>query len=263
MNFHRRPKKDRGARTLLAVVALLVVVVIFFQFAGPNLLTSPLHAVARPLWSVGAGVGGFFENSIGFFRSRQALISENRALKEELVRLRDASFITQVLREENRQLKEKLGRRTLDNRVLAAVLVRPNKSLYDTFIIDIGHADNIGIGDPVIAGEDHVLGFIESVQRKTAIVKLFSTPGERVDVIIGPENIAAVAEGRGSGNFIVVLPRGIPVEEGSAIIMPNITPRLFGVVGVVIVRPADSFQTILFKSPVNIAELRFVEVIRQ
>lgn len=263
MNFHRRFKKTHDARTPLVAVTVLIVVIIFFQFVGPNLLTSPFHAVARPLWSAGASVGGFFENSVGFFRSKQALINENKVLKEELVLLRDASFVTQVLREENRQLKEKLGRRTLESRILAAVLVRPNKTLYDTFIIDIGRTDAISVGDAVIAGEDHILGRIESVQRKTAIVKLFSTPGERIDVIIGPENIAAVAEGRGSGNFIVTLPRGIPVEEGSAIIMPDITPRLFGVVGAVIVRPVDSFQTILFKSPVNIAELRFIEVIRQ
>jgi len=81
-------------------------------------------------------------------------------------------------------------------------------------------------------------------------------------VSIGPENIAAEAIGRGGGNFIVKLPRGVGVEKGDIITMPDISARIFAVVEEIESNPSDPFVTILFKNPVNFNEIKWVQVIK-
>jgi hypothetical protein len=53
----------------------------------------------------------------------------------------------------------------------------------------------------------------------------------------------------------------VEVKESDVIVVPSITTNIFGIVEKVSFEEKDSFQTVLFKSPVNIAELNFVEVI--
>jgi len=69
-----------------------------------------------------------------------------------------------------------------------------------------------------------------------------------------------VLEVLGGGNFEVKLPRGVDIREGDVISFPAINTQIVGVVEKIKVKAADPFQTILFKSPVNIYELRFVEI---
>ena len=61
---------------------------------------------------------------------------------------------------------------------------------------------------------------------------------------------------------MIHLPVEVGVQENDIILLPQIRPHTFGVVETVLVDSSDSLQTILFKSPVNINSLRFVEVDR-
>jgi cell shape-determining protein MreC len=158
-------------------------------------------------------------------------------------------------------LKELLGRTVFTNTILGAVLVRPNVSLYDTFVIDIGAREGISVGDLIVVSGDTIMGTISEVYNTTSKVKLFSTPGEITRVTIGASAISADAEGRGGGNFQAKLPRDVDVEEGDSVIMPGITQKLFGVVEKVVSNPTDPFKTILFKNPINSAEIEWVQVI--
>lgn len=69
------------------------------------------------------------------------------------------------------------------------------------------------------------------------------------------------AIGIGGGNFRLEVPREMDVKEGESITIPSISPNIFGIVEKIEYKEADSFQTILFKSPVNTGELKWVEVV--
>jgi len=56
------------------------------------------------------------------------------------------------------------------------------------------------------------------------------------------------------------LPRDFVLEKRTEIILPGITPYIVGIVETIISDPRDSFQKALLVSPVNIQELKFVEV---
>ena len=90
---------------------------------------------------------------------------------------------------------------------------------------------------------------------------MYSSYGEKTLVLIGQNNVEKEAIGIGSGNFKVEMPREADVKEGDTIVIPSISPNIFGVVEKVQFKATDSFQNVLFKSPINILELKWVEVV--
>lgn len=66
--------------------------------------------------------------------------------------------------------------------------------------------------------------------------------------------------GRGGGNFEMEAPRDVSILVGAEAVMPGITPYVLGKVAAVISDPRDAIQKFLLTAPVNVRELKFVEV---
>ena len=66
--------------------------------------------------------------------------------------------------------------------------------------------------------------------------------------------------GRGGGNFEMTLPRDFDLPEGTALTLPGINSYLLARVVTVISDPRDSYKKALLVSPVNIQELKFVQI---
>ena len=248
MNYLQpRKKKDLLLLPLVLTISIVGLLILAYLFIPP--FKNLMQGIASPFFSVRERLIG----SVGS-EAYQKLQEENTLLRLQLLSL-------PLLEEENTQLKELFGRVGEDAGVLAVILKRPSETPYDTFIIDVGSEENISVGARVRVQGETVLGEVVEVYRSTSKVSLFSTPGRSVDVLIGPEGIAATAEGQGEGNFKVTLPRGVEIEEGNEVVLPNISPKVFGVVGKITGSDADPFQTILFKNPVNLQELNWVEVL--
>ena len=92
-------------------------------------------------------------------------------------------------------------------------------------------------------------------------VKLYSSSGNIVEVIIGEEAIRVDALGYGAGNFEIKLPRNSGVSIGDTVYLPNIFPRVLGMIEEIDDNPNDAFERVLFKSPINPFTLRFVEIV--
>jgi rod shape-determining protein MreC len=203
-------------------------------------------------------------NSSQLLRSKRSLVFENEDLKNKIKETEFKLLEFEFLKQENESLKELLNRETFDikNTVLGAVLARPNVSPYDTFIIDIGESSNIEYGNDVYVSGNIFIGKVDGVYKNTSTVKLFSSPGEITPISIGLHNISANAEGMGGGNFIVELPRGTEVEKGDIITMPSIDIKLFAVIEEIEANPSDPFITILFKNPINMNDIKWVQVVK-
>jgi hypothetical protein len=78
--------------------------------------------------------------------------------------------------------------------------------------------------------------------------------------VISGRDIYAPAAGRGGGNFEMTLPRDIKIDAGTDIVIPGITPYVLGVVQDIVSDPRDPFQKLLLASPINIQELKFVQI---
>ncbi|MDP6387701.1 MAG: rod shape-determining protein MreC [Candidatus Pacebacteria bacterium] len=245
--------------TILLIIGILAAVHIFF----PNALSGASHFISAPLWSAKNVAVESTLNSVQLLRSKKALVTENKNLKGRIKEIKFKLLSTELLKQENNSLNELFNRQIFDieDTVLGTVLARPAVSFYDTFVIDIGKNADIRGGENVLVFEDIFIGTVDKVHRTTSTVKLFSSPGEVSQVSIGPENIAASAEGIGGGNFIIKLPRGAEIQKGDIVTMPKISTKIFAVVEEIESDPSDPFLTVLFKNPVNMNEVKWVQVV--
>ncbi|MFC1730660.1 rod shape-determining protein MreC [candidate division KSB1 bacterium] len=261
-NKYSRRTKSRFPKQFLVIGALAIFMILFnnFTLGGVSRL---LHSVGGPIWKTQAGVINASQNIFIGLKDKQDLLYENRELREKITRLELTSIVAKVLRQENEDLRRSLNREDSRELIAAAVLARPNRTLYDTFIVDVGRRDGVTKESRVFGVGDVAVGSVEEVYARTSLISLYSTPGRSMEVLLGDgesEVIAVEAVGRGGGDFEIHIPRGIEVFAGHAIFSPELDGGILGVIEEIIALPSDSFQTVLFSSPVNIQSLRIVTI---
>jgi len=213
-----------------------------------------------PFWKLSTVVRDFSSSNMELLRSKQNIVKENQKLLEEIsLKEKDLIFIS-VLKKENEELKKIEKGANYRDMIITSVISRPPKTPYDILIIDSGKLSNIDVGNKVLIDGDVFVGEVYEVSDYTSKVKLYSSPEEKTDVLIGENKIQKEAIGMGAGNFKIEIPKEIEVKIGDAIEVPSITANIFGVVEKIEEKSADSFKVVLFKSPVNIQEIKFVEV---
>ena len=165
---------------------------------------------------------------------------------------------------DNASLQEILGRGAQGSAshkmILAAILAKPNQSLYDTLLIDAGSKEGIKIGENVFALGNIPIGRVDVVYDDSAKVVLFSNAGEKTEAVISGKNIFLELIGRGGGNFEIDLPKDFVLQKGDQVVLPGINPLVLAITQTIISDPRDPFTKALLTSPVNIEEQKFVEV---
>ena len=240
-------------------VLFVFIFFIIFSFSGPK---SVIFGIASPFWNIKNSFYYFISDNLNLLRSKSNLIEENYNLSKQIEKDERDLLLKDILNSENEDLKLLLNRRNSNSKsILGTILVKPTLSPYDTLIIDIGLDQNISIGDKVVVDGNVFIGYISEVYSNSSKVILYSSPGEKVVVLIGESNIGKEAVGAGGGNFSVNAPREIEVKEGDTITIPSISPNVFGVVEKIEFKENDAFQRILFKNTVNINELKWVLVV--
>lgn len=249
-------RKNAQKRVLLTALVIVIVMIIL----GTGSARNSLFFIAEPIWKVEDAMlnSSFFE----YFKFKSTLVAERQAMEQKLFMAGDMMAVNQTLQNENNVLKDLLGRKEVKTEtVLAAILVKPPQTIYDLLILDVGEDYGVKVGDKVIANANVYIGEVTEVLPKSSKVTLYSTPGKKLPVMLGANSVSVEAVGMGGGNFNIFLPRELEVKEADVIVIPSITTNIFGIVEKVNFKETDSFQTVLFKSPVNISELGFVEVV--
>ncbi len=261
MSYLRNKQQQR--KKITAGVSAAAVVLLILVFKSPVLkgFESAAHAIFRPFISLKIAIGNGASSFGANFNSKKSLMSENEDLKNQLEEVKISAIDRGILLDENFKLKEILNRKSpAANLTLATILLKPNQSPYDTLIVDIGDDAGIKKGDRVFAYGNILIGSVSDVYGSSSNVKLYSTPGETLSLIVGGKDIYTDAVGRGGGNFEITLPQGVDVPEGTELSIPGIIPKIVAIVEQVISDPRNPFQKILARSPVNVQELKFVEI---
>jgi len=263
MSFLLRNKnflaRDYGKKHFyFPIIAVIFFILIFSLSWTRNILFS----IGSPLWFMKNSISSFVAANVNVLSSKTTLIKENNLYKEQIKLDEKDRVLFDLLKKENEDLKNILNRNQVNRKLLlGAVLVKPFLSPYDTLIIDIGTLEGVIAGDQVIVDGNIFIGYISEVYSDTSKVVLYSSPGEKVKVLIGDNNVEKEAVGLGGGNFIVEMPRGSDVKEGDSIVIPSVSSNIFGIVEKIESKESNSFQNILFKNPINVAELKWVEVL--
>ncbi|MCK5022232.1 MAG: rod shape-determining protein MreC [Candidatus Pacebacteria bacterium] len=264
MVYLSKPHRKITVKKKVLSLVVLLLLILSFYFGKLSFLANSIQFVSYPFFEIKNGLFLFVEDITSFFEFKTNLVKENSFLKQELWDINIELINKNLILAENKELKELLGMKIDDRKfILANVISKPKISLYDSFILDIGESDKVKKGDRVLAGTNVVIGEIEEVYSNSSKVKLYSYFQDELNVAIGFNKIISEAKGKGGGVFEIKLPQGIKVNKGDMITFPEMDLIILGKVEEIITYPEDPFQSILFKSPVNVFELRWVQILQE
>lgn len=223
--------------------------------------------LARPFWSLGAAVIDSAGQVRRFFSSRTEIINENERLRKALARFKAVDLERQRLTLDNEALRGFLNHvvsPSSETVTAARILTRPTQSPLTVIVADVGTETTRRppqAGDLVIGAGVAAIGEVMAVYSRTVKIELYSGWGKKLEVLLGPERVPAEALGRGGGNFSISLPRDLAAVVGDPVmVIRGETEYLLGEVKMVNRDPASAFQEILFRSPVNLELLSWVEI---
>ncbi len=245
-------------------IALFVIfLLLLFYFRNPisSKLGATTHFVFRPVLFLGNSIGGSFSSVKAYFSFKSSLFEDkNNALEMLNEKMATYSNYASVL-DENIKMKEILGRKnTKVSMILASILSKPNRSLYDSLIVDAGLEEGIKLGSMVFAYGSVPIGKVADIYDHSSKIILFSNPGEKTEVVINGKNIFMQLVGRGGGNFEMASLKDWVLEKGTEVVLPGINSYTVAIVEKSVSDPRDSFDKILLSSPVNIQELKFIQI---
>jgi cell shape-determining protein MreC len=258
--FANQEKKQKVSRTKIVVVAVfLVLVVLLAVFVLAPLLQTASRGPAWLARSVQNGIG----DAVTMATPKSTLITRNKLLTDKVESYEAQLIELQQLRDENDQLRKELSYLPVpDETITAQILGKPSQSLMNSMVINAGTAQGVRVGQLVTVQHHLGLGTVASVSPKTAVVELFGGPQFSGDVLLVNKNITVPSTGKGLGNFEIHIPREVAVSDGDFLAFPGNPSVVIGVVKSIIFDPRDPFQTVLARAPVNIQELRFVQVVK-
>lgn len=260
-----RDKKQIAKRKVMIKNIIICSVFILLSVAGVLAWSGKIFvSLGRPIWKTENTVTSGIDSTKYVVRTKSAVFNENENLKKENTELRLSMIDYQVLKNENTQLKELFGRVVPPNKfTIANILTRPNRSPYDTIIIDGGSDVGIMEGDRVYAGIDIPIGEVSKVYSNASLVLLYSNPGQITEGLLDGSNASVELLGRGGGNFEMTIPLDLVSDKGMSVVLPGIKSEILAIIDAVISIPTDPVKKVILHSPVNIQSLKWVQVEKQ
>jgi len=220
-----------------------------------------LNSIGRPIWLAQKAITDGAHNASFLMRTKGSVFRENDGLKKENLELRNAMIDYQILKTENQELRELLGRIPENyNFVLATILAKPNRSPYDTIILDAGFQSGIQEGQVVYANASIPVGQISQVYDKTSVVMLYSNPGQRTEGALDVSNASVELIGRGGGNFEMTIPLELTASKGMMVTLPSTNTEVIAVIEEIISIPTDPVKKVILRSPVNVQNIKWLQV---
>ncbi len=258
MRIHYLQKSRNAAWIRYRLVFLFIVVIAILYYGGgflfPGLTSAAFRFVGTPLWQTKIYVGNFIASERALLNSKQSLIQENKSLALELAALQARLLEFSTLEAGIDQSTPPLG----GSGVKAPVLVRPPQTVFDTFIVGKGSAEGVKVGDHVFSGIVRI-GEITRVSPGSAEARLFSSPGNEFQVSLGREG-EFTARGKGGGTYELKVPQDVAVKVSDPITTTGTEVTLYGNVEYIGADKSDSFKHVLFRIPLNLNQLLWVEV---
>lgn len=181
--------------------------------------------------------------------------SEVAALRAQLAGLNARLADRDALYQENLKLKALLRRAAGRSATLAAILQRPPGVPYDTLVVDAGRNQGVLAGSLVSLGGSALVGSVTEVYADSARVTLYSAAGLVHEglLLAGGKQVPVSVAGQGGGSMRAEVPAGTAAKAGDTVRLPGIGMGLTATVAHVESRAGESFETIYFALPADLA----------
>ncbi len=192
------------------------------------------------------------ELGLQLLEPKSSLIRDNETLRKKTVELEAKVLDYYLLTDENTLLRENLNLASHDF-ALAAILLMPPKTPYDSLFIDRGKESGVFAGAQVLLRDRVALGYVEEVYQGLSKVRMFSSSGIKTSAILQRDGTAVELEGRGGGNFFLEAPLDFDVREGDIFFIPGSKRIVVAVADKVAREKTSSFIKILLRAPLPIS----------
>ncbi len=260
MNFPLKSKPKRNYDPKYFVILGVFFLFLLLTFFFPGFFRSSTQMAMKPLWFLKDKTGSTFSFATNFISFKSSLIKENEILKDELGRLRLNKIDYDILFKENEELKAMLGMKKSEMRIVSNVLSKPPQSPYDTFVLGSGKNSGVQVGNKVYISDNIIIGEISDVSDDTSVAKLFSTGGERHEVILARTGESFVVIGSGGENFTVEVPKDADIVWGDSLVHPGNSDYILAMVYYVDISSQSSFKTINMRVPGGVNKIKRVFV---
>jgi len=257
MIFHQKDKRKISIPFIISTIFFVIVAGLYFL--TPVFFPSLLYSFAAPVWSVRSFVVENVAESAAYLKSKRSLEEENNRLETQNEIIKQSAIALEVLRKENIELRSVINREGVRPKTLGKITSRPPASPFDTVIIDVGTSSGVKEGDIAVVSGSMALGEVARVFENGSLIRLYSTPDTTVEVQVVRSGTNVQAIGKGGGNFELVVPKETDVIEGDLVSLGS-TLFIAGEVDKVLSAESGSFKTALFRLPVNIRNVSWVEI---
>ena len=183
--------------SVAVAVAILLSAMSFFSStsaAFPNLF----GVIAAPFRQVGAVVTNTAGGWVRYFTDYDALVEENRQLKEQLAEMEASIRQAEYDREENQRLRELLDLRRQRRELTfeSALIVEEDVSNWASMLtVNKGTAHDVAVGDCAVDEFGHLVGVVTEVGLNWATVRTILDSDTSIGALIVRSDLSAVAQG--------------------------------------------------------------------
>lgn len=208
-----------------------------------------------------------FENKIkfttAFLHSRTSLVNENKKLRADIENNQAKLLRFETLQREHDELLTEFNRSPFAGKVvLGNVLSKPPQSPYDVLVVDVGSGHGVVAGNQVYGVGGLPLGRVQETTKTSAKIVMFSSVGEETQVVGGRTSSAFTLVGTGGGNLETQVSQDTDIVIGDTVVLPQFGGNIVASVVAVDTSVASSFKRILFRVPVNVFDIRWVEILK-
>jgi hypothetical protein len=250
-----RSDKKRNVSHYVIPIAIVFAVL----YGGSEIVAKVSSLVTFPFYAV----RHYMEESTAtvpvFFRSRLALDTELKTLKQEIAERKGHDATLAYLITENTELRNMLHSSSTP-RIMAGVISRPPETPYDTMLIDRGSNDGIVENAPVYFSAGQAIGYVQSVFPDSAHVTLFSSPGVESTVYVFGPNIFTTAYGEGGGIIRLSVPQGIKISTDNIVILPSLEQGVLGKIDDIQSIPTEPEQHAYMTFDASLQSIRLVGI---
>ena len=274
MRNYERPRQPGELGLRLLILALAALLLMALQLTGQlQSLRSAISVITSPAQLAATGVGKNVTDTVTFIlglrtlRQRVAELEEiNSSLRSEIFRLSEVERENERMRQILRFAAISPGLELRGAQVVARVIGQESTNFLDYIEVDLGAAQGIAIGMPVLT-EQGLVGRISEVTNVTAKVLLITDPNSGVNAILQSSRLNGVVEGAADGTLLMdLIPQGPDFSVGEVVLTSGLGQRFpAGIpIGQVIERrqrDIDIFQQAVVQPEIDFSRLELVAIV--
>lgn len=208
---------------ITVIIAFFLIITIAFTAKGrtrPTAFESIIGSTVTPVQKIFFKTGEFFKNTFSTLFELKTLKQDNKALKEEVTKLREENRQLYQMALENKRLRDLLDFKESNPEyeyIGASIIGKDPGNWFDIFTIDKGAKSGVEVNDSVITGQG-LAGRVIEVGSNYSKVMAIIDERSSVSIIVNRTRDTGIVSGSVNSELIAVMPLESDIIKGDDIV---------------------------------------------